>query len=132
MGRWGIGSAQYSGIVPMGGNRYAVVSDKPKDGFFIFRIDQHPATGEVTSVYLEAFKGNPSPHVNAAGISLRDCEGVAYVPSTNTVFISGEGDQQILEYSIDGICPQVVNSTYRPFLQLETLYTTTASRRSYL
>lgn len=104
MGRWGIGSAQYSGIAPMGGNRYAVVSDKePKDGFFIFRIDQHPATGEVTSVYLEAFKGNPSPHVNAAGISLRDCEGVAYVPSTNTVFISGEGDQQILEYSIDGV-----------------------------
>lgn len=41
--------------------------------------------------------------MNAAGISLRDCEGVAYVPSTNTVFISGEGDQQILEYSIDGV-----------------------------
>lgn len=37
MGRWGIGSAQYSGIAPMGGNRYAVVSDKePKDGFSFF------------------------------------------------------------------------------------------------
>lgn len=104
LAKWNIGSAQYSGIAPMGGNRYAVVSDKePKDGFFIFRIDQNPANGEVTSVYIEGFKGNPHPHVDATGISLRDCEGVAYLPSTGTVFISGEGDQQILEYNMEGV-----------------------------
>lgn len=103
LGKWNIGSANYSGIAPLGENRYAVVSDKePTDGFFLFRIDQNAATGDVVSVYLEGFKGNPQPRVNAAGISLRDCEGIAYLPQTQTVFISGEGDQQILEYSLDG------------------------------
>ena len=57
-GSLGIGSAQYSGIAPMGGNRYAVVSDKePKDGFFIFRIDQHPATGEVNQRLSRSLQG---------------------------------------------------------------------------
>ena len=103
MSRWNIGTGQYSGIAPMGGNRYAVVSDKePTDGFFIFRIDQSPQTGEVTSVYLEGFKGNPNPRVDAHGFSVRDCEGVAYCEPLRTVFISGEGDQQILEYALDG------------------------------
>lgn len=103
MAKWNIGSAHYSGIAPLGENRYAVVSDKePRDGFFVFRIDQNPANGEVTAVYIEGFKGNPQPHVDATGISLRDCEGVAYLPSTQTVFISGEGDQQILEYDLEG------------------------------
>lgn len=103
MAKWNIGSAEYSGITPLGGNRYALVSDKePTDGFFIFRIDQSPATGEVTSVYMEGFKGNNHPHVNAQGISTRDCEGIAYHPASRTLFISGEGDQQILEYSLDG------------------------------
>lgn len=41
-------------------------------------------------------------HVDANGVNLRDCEGIAYVPATNTVFISGEGDQQILEYNLKG------------------------------
>lgn len=103
LSKWNIGSAQYSGIAPLGENRYALVSDKePTDGFFIFRIDQDAITGEVTSVYMEGFKGNPSPHVDANGISIRDCEGIAYLPATNTVFISGEGDQQILEYTMEG------------------------------
>lgn len=104
LAKWNIGAAQYSGICSLGDNRYAVVSDKePTDGFFTFRIDQNATTGAVTSVYLEGFKGNPTPKVDANGISIRDCEGVAYVPSTNTVFISGEGDQQILEYSMSGV-----------------------------
>ncbi len=103
MSKWNIGSAHYSGIAPLGENRYAVVSDKePPDGFFIFRIDQSASTGEVTNMYLEGFKGNPSPRVDANGVSLRDCEGVAYLPSTQTLFISGEGDQQILEYNMEG------------------------------
>lgn len=103
LSKWGIGSANYSGIAPIGGNRYAIVSDKePADGFFIFRIDQNATTGEVESVYLESFKGNPSPRTGINGISARDCEGVAYRPSTQTVFISGEGDQEVLEYSLSG------------------------------
>lgn len=40
LSRWNIGAAQYSGITALGGNRYALVSDKePTDGFFLFRID---------------------------------------------------------------------------------------------
>ncbi len=103
LSRWNIGAAQYSGITALGGNRYALVSDKePTDGFFLFRIDQSAVTGEVTQVYLEGFKGNVKPEVDAQGISIRDCEGIAYVPSRNTVFISGEGDQRIMEYNMQG------------------------------
>lgn len=103
LAHWHIGTAQYSGITPLGDGRYAVVSDKePTDGFFIFRIAQSPLTGEVTDVALEGFKGNKQPKVDAAGISIRDCEGVVYVPAFSTLFISGEGDQQILEYDLEG------------------------------
>ncbi len=103
LSKWNIGSAHYSGITHLGENRYALVSDKePADGFFLFRIDQNAATGEVTNVYLEGFRGNANPRVNAEGISLRDCEGIAWFAPASTLFISGEGDQEILEYSLDG------------------------------
>lgn len=103
LSKWNIGTGQYSGITALGDNRYAVVSDKePADGFFVFRIDQNATTGEVAAVYLEDFKGNPAPTVDANGISVRDCEGVAWFPPAGTVFISGEGDQAILEYDMDG------------------------------
>lgn len=103
LSKWNIGAAQYSGITSLGGNRYALVSDKePTDGFFIFRIDQSSTTGDVTQVYLEGFKGNKHPKVDAQGISIRDCEGIAYVPSRGTLFISGEGDQRIMEYDMYG------------------------------
>lgn len=103
MSRWNIGTAHYSGIAPIGEGRYAVVSDKePADGFFVFRIDQNATTGEIVSIYLEDFKGNPSPKLNAQGQSVRDCEGVAFCPETKSVFISGEGDQRILEYTLEG------------------------------
>ena len=104
MKKWHIGYAQYSGITSLGDNRYAVVSDKePTDGFFLFRIDQNAKSGKITAVYLEGFKGNPAPHVDANGISTRDCEGIAYVPTTNSMFICGEGDQRILEYNMEGV-----------------------------
>lgn len=103
LAHWNIGTAQYSGITPLGGNRYAIVSDKePTDGFFLFRIDQNAENGKVTHVYLEGFKGNPKPRVDATGIALRDCEGIAYFPQNNSLFISGEGDQQIIEYDMNG------------------------------
>lgn len=103
MGKWGIGTGQYSGITSLGGNRYAVVSDKePTDGFFVMRIDQSAQSGEVTGVYLESFHGNPSPKVDATGYTIRDCEGIAYFAPAGSLFISGEGDQQILEYDLKG------------------------------
>jgi len=103
LAKWNIGTGQYSGITPIGSNRYAVVSDKePRDGFFIFQIDQNPQTGEITNASLEGFKGNPAARVDANGFSVRDPEGIAYLPQTGTLFISGEGDQEILEYALDG------------------------------
>lgn len=68
----------------------------------MFRIAQNMETGEIESVSMDGFYGNPDMHVDANGVNLRDCEGIAYVPATNTVFISGEGDQQILEYNLKG------------------------------
>ncbi len=103
LARWGIGTANYSGIAPLGGERYALVSDKePTDGFFVFTIQQDSVTGEVQRVALEDFRGNPVPRLDAKGLSQRDCEGIAFCPERGTLFISGEGDQQIAEYAPDG------------------------------
>lgn len=101
LAQWHIGAAQYSGITALGNNRYALVSDKePTDGFFIFKIEQSKLTGQITHVQLEEFRGNKKAKVDANGICIRDCEGVAYFPTEKTIFISGEGDQKILEYSL--------------------------------
>lgn len=103
MAKWNIGASGYSGITALGGNRYAILSDHdPKDGFYTFRIDQNDHTGAVSGIYMEGFKGNRHPTVDANGNSIRDTEGIAYFPPANTVFISGEGDMQILEYDLQG------------------------------
>ena len=103
LSRWDVPPAHYSGITPMGSNRYAVVSDKePQDGFHVFRIWQDSLTGRIDSVRWEGFRGSAPAATDKHGNSLRDCEGVAFFPPTGTVFVSGEGDQQILEYSADG------------------------------
>lgn len=103
LSRWNVGTANFSGITPIGGNRYALVSDKePEDGFFIFRIDQNPETGEVEAVYLESFQGTSPASVNAKGMSRRDGEGIAFLPSRSTVWISDESEQQIVEHALDG------------------------------
>ena len=103
LSKWKIGTANYSGITALGNDRYAIVSDKePTDGFYIFKIQQDSIEGQVENVVLEGFYGNPSPVLNNEGLTLRDCEGIAYFANDNTVFISGEGDQKILEYRMDG------------------------------
>lgn len=90
-----IPAGDYSGITAIGSNRYAVVSDKSDtDGFFVFSIDVDSITGDITAVRNDGFMGD----------SLRggDCEGVAYSPSTSTLFISREFDGEIVEYGMDG------------------------------
>ena len=102
--QWSIGTANFSGITKIDDTRYAVVSDKePRDGFFLFHIYQDPQSGEISSVSLEGFEGNPHPATDGDGNSLRDCEGIAYRPSSKTLFISGEGDQKVLEYDMNGV-----------------------------
>ena len=75
-----------------------MVSDKEaQDGFFVFRIRQDERTGQVTEVVNEGFRGTDS-----ALKSGRDAEGVAFVPEDSLVWISGEADQRIVAYRMDG------------------------------
>lgn len=85
----------YSGITALGDNRYAVVSDKSEeDGFFMLRIVIDSIKGRITSFENEGF--------HSSGLPNRDMEGICYRPSTNTVFISGEKDNEVYEYTLDG------------------------------
>ncbi len=88
----GYPAQDYSDITWLGGNRYAVVTDK-KDGFFIFHFDILE-DASVANVERDIFFGDST--------TTRDCEGIAYHPVRETVFISGEEDQNILEYHMDG------------------------------
>ncbi len=91
----GIPAGNYSGIAWLGDDRYAVVSDKSEDdGFFVFRIELDSVTGRILSAENEGFR--------SAGKKNRDVEGIAYVAETRTLFISGEKDNAIREYALDG------------------------------
>lgn len=88
-------AGNYSGITALGNNRYAVVSDKSEtEGFFILHIETDSVKGCITSLENEGFQ--PS------GLPNRDIEGICYRPTTNTVFISGEKDNEVYEYTLDG------------------------------
>ncbi len=80
----------YSGITYIGNSRYVVVSDK-KDGFYIFTIALN-TDGSINTITRSDLYQN-------SGTS-RDCEGVIYHSGRNSVFISGEGDQEIKEYNL--------------------------------
>ncbi len=96
MKKWDVPAGNYSGITPIGGNRYAVVSDKQEeDGFYEFEIVQNPETGKVERAEMVCF--------HAAGSPARDAEGITFFPDSSTVFISAEDDQKILEYGLDGV-----------------------------
>lgn len=85
----------YSGITHISGNRYAVVDDKSaSDGFYFFDLDIDSISGEILSASMSELITNGQPN--------RDGEGIVYVPSCNTLFISGETDKHIQEYKMDG------------------------------
>ena len=88
-------AGNYSGITPLGDDRYAVVCDKSaEDGFHVFRIIINERSGRIKSMAYEGFRSSGQPN--------RDQEGIAYVPQTGTLFISGETDMEILECRLDG------------------------------
>lgn len=86
-------AGDFSGITPIGENLYAVVDDKRGDGFYVFRID-FDAAGDILSVRNLGFRGD--------SLHSRDAEGIVYFPPQKTVFISGEQDNQVLEYDMKG------------------------------
>lgn len=103
--KMGVKTGNYSGITHIKDNIYAVVSDKEKtDGFYIFEINIDDNSGSIESVVRnDSIFGNSKPQTTTNnGISTRDCEGIAYIKSSNTFFIAGEGDQCIKEYSYTG------------------------------
>ena len=90
-----IPAGNYSGITPLGGDRYAVVSDKSeRDGFYVFQISFDSITGIIKDVTDEGFFGGSLPN--------RDAEGVAYLPDRKTVLVVGEADSKVVEYSLEG------------------------------
>ena len=90
-----IPAGNYSGITWLGGDLYAVVSDKSKeDGFFIFEIKLDMQTGDIISARNMGFRS--STYAN------RDAEGIAYNSHTNTLWITHEADNLIREYNLDG------------------------------
>jgi hypothetical protein len=85
----------YSGICCIGDGRFAVVDDKAaEDGFYVFRIAIDEKKGRIIDIENEGYR--------SSGLPNRDMEGICYCPSTQTLFISGETDNEVYEYSLDG------------------------------
>ncbi len=85
----------YSGITRLEGSLYAVVDDKSAhDGYYVFKIDIDSIDGRILEVRRIEFRGNERPN--------RDSEGIAFDASRQLIYISGERDHQVLEYTIDG------------------------------
>lgn len=84
-------AADYSGITWIDDNRYAVITDK-KDGFYIMELNV--TESGITVISRSTFYGDET--------TTRDCEGIIYHPKRGTLFISGEKDQLISEYRLDG------------------------------
>ena len=90
-----VSAGNYSGITWLGGSRYAVANDKsPTAGFYLMTIDIDSIAGELLSVREDTFLTSGQPN--------RDEEGICYVPQNQTIFVSGEKDQEILEYNLQG------------------------------
>lgn len=90
-----IPAGNYSGICAIGDDCYAVVSDKAEeDGFFVFKMQIDTLRGKIRKVENRGFR--------KSGLSNRDMEGICYCPSSNSLFISGERDNEVYEYTLDG------------------------------
>lgn len=102
LGLWGIMPGNYSGITHVRDNVYAVVDDKDKvDGFKLLTLDIDSVNGKVK--YASLMEPEGMAKRRAGGVKTYcDCEGVAYFNDANTVFVSGEEEQRIMEYSMDG------------------------------
>ena len=100
--KFGVKAANFSGITRIEGNRYAVVDDKETtDGFMFLDIDIDTKNGKVRDVSYAEPSGFIDRKSNIESID-RDCEGIAYCKQSNTLFVTGEKDQRIMEYDLNG------------------------------
>ena len=91
-----IDSGEYSGIAWIQGNRYAVVSDNLKGGGIVHFAIPMDTDGIVGQVRMQQADGTRTAAGNA-----RDCEGIVYVPTLGTLYVSTE-KQEIREYDLAG------------------------------
>ena len=106
-------AGNYSGITWLGGSRYAVVNDKsPTAGFYLMTIENDSVSGDLLSARVDSFMTSGQPN--------RDEEGICYVSQTQTLFVSGEADGQVVEYDLNGQLtgrrlqmPEVFQTAYR-------------------
>ena len=87
---------EYSGITRISGNRYAVVDDNLKGGGIVFFSIPMDSDGNIGIAVMRLADGTK----NASG-KARDCEGIAFVPSTGLLYVSTE-NQEIREYDLAG------------------------------
>jgi len=97
MKRWDIPAGNYSGITHIGGDRYALISDKQEaDGWTEVSIQFLPS-GDIREMQFVAHHYN-TPMTGKT----RDSEGIAYVAGKG-LYVSAENDQQIQELTEEGM-----------------------------
>jgi len=90
-----IPAGDYSGIAWLGGDLYAIADDKAKeDGFFVFRLTLDSIKGKIVAAENLGYR--------SSGLPNRDMEGIAFRPSDNHIYISGEKDNEVMEYTMEG------------------------------
>ena len=94
--RMPVASGEFSGITHVKDNVYALVHDKSTGGgIHLFNIPIDEA-GVVGGIQAKEVPGNSGKDGG------KDNEDIVYVPSSNTLFVSAEGDQSVREYTIEG------------------------------
>lgn len=96
MKKWGVPAGNYSGITCIGGNKYALVSDKQaSDGWHEVTID-FKESGDIRSMTYNGFRFDETSEGKA-----RDAEGIVFT-NEGTIFVAAEQDQRIIEHDISG------------------------------
>lgn len=99
LSKWKVPAGNYSGITPLGNNRFAVVSDKaPSLGYFEWEILQDSLTGQVTQVSALGFR--PLQSRKKQPEDVLDVEDLVFDAQRGAVWIANEGDQTLTAYEI--------------------------------
>lgn len=99
LSKWKVPAGNYSGITPLGNNRFAVVSDKaPSLGYFEWEILQDSLTGQVTQVSVLGFRPLQSREKQPEDVL--DVEDLVFDAQRGAVWIANEGDQTLTAYEI--------------------------------